>query len=108
MLARQGSLFTIIMEYRGGTYIARVTAADPESALKRWADQIKPVDIAHFGEARKAELIDAIDNWLADCQRAVAITGTRNVWCHTQSIGGFLMLINVVATTKRVAPARHL
>jgi len=95
------------MEYRGGTYIAQVAAADPESALQQWAAQIGPIDIAYFSEARKEELIDAIDEWLAASQGAAAITGTRNVWCHTQSIGGFQMLINVVATTKKVVPARR-
>lgn len=78
-----------------------MAAADPESALRRWADQIKPIDIAHFGEGRKAELADAIDEWLASGERMAAITGTRNVWCHMASIGGFLMLINMVATKTR-------
>lgn len=96
------------MEYRGGTYIAQVAAADPESALKRWAGQIEPIDIACLGETRKAELVGAIDEWLADGHGAAAITGTRNVWCHSQSIGGFLMLINVVATAKQVVVARRL
>ena len=107
MPQKKDSLFTIIMEYRGGTYIAQVAAADPESALQQWAAQIGPIDIAYFSEARKEELIDAIDEWLAASQGAAAITGTRNVWCHTQSIGGFQMLINVVATTKKVVPARR-
>ena len=107
MRERPRLLFTIIMEYRGGTYIAQVTAEDPESAVKQWADQVKPIDIAYFGEARKAELIGAIDEWLADSHGAAAITGTRNVWCQTPSIGGFQMLINVVATTKKVVSARR-
>lgn len=95
------------MEYRGGTYIAQVAAANPESALKLWAGQIEPIDIAYLGETRKAELVGAIDEWLADGQRAVAITGTRNVWCRSLSIGGFLMLINVVATVKQAVVARR-
>lgn len=107
MPARPGSLFTIIMEYRGGTYIAQVAAAHPEFALKQWADQIEPIGISDFGEASKAELVDAIDEWLADSQRAVAITGARNVWYHSESIGGFLMSINVVATTKKVVHTRR-
>jgi hypothetical protein len=107
MPERQDSLFTIVMEYRGGTYIAQVAAADAESALKRWANKINPIDIAYFGEARKAELVGAIDEWLTDGQRAAAITGTCNVWCHTELIGGFLMSINVVATMTKVVPARR-
>jgi hypothetical protein len=107
MPERQVSLFTIIMEYRGGTYIAQVAAANPESALKQWARQITPIDIAYFGEARKAELISSIDEWLADSQHAVAITGTRNVWCHSLLIGGFLLSINIVATKKSVVPSRQ-
>lgn len=55
MSRRNSSLFTIIMEYRGGTYITQVAA----------------------------------------------MMDTRNVWRHTQSIGGFVMLINMVATKKR-------
>lgn len=105
MSRRNSSLFTIIMEYRGGTYITQVDASDPESALKRWAGQIKPVDIGDFGEVHKTELLEAIHEWLADGQRAAAIMDTRNVWRHTQSIGGSLMLINVVATKKTVVPS---
>lgn len=106
MPEQQNSLFTIIMEYRGGTYIAQITAPDPESALKQWALQINPIDIAHFAEARKTELVHAIDEWREDGQSAVAITGTLNVWCHTETIGGFQMLVNVVATKRRIVPSR--
>jgi hypothetical protein len=100
------SLFTIIMEYRGGTYIAQVAATRPETALKDWARQINPIDIAHFGESRKAELIKCIDEWLGERGTAVAITGTVNVWCYTETIGGSLMLINLVATERVVFGAR--
>lgn len=107
MPEQQDSLFTIIMEYRGGTYIAQITAPDPESALKQWALQIKPIHIAYFGEARKTELVHAIEEWLEDGQSAAAVTGMLNVWCHTESIGGFQMLINVVATKRRIVTSRE-
>ena len=107
MYRKSSSLFTIIMEYRGGTYIAQVDAANPETALEQWADQIAPIDIAHLGDARKAELVDGIGEWLSTRQRAVAIAGTRNVWCHSLLVGGSLMLINIVATKKSGGPLRQ-
>jgi hypothetical protein len=102
----RSSLFTIIMEYRGGTYIAQVAATRHEMALKHWARQIDPSDIAHFGKSRKAELIKRIDEWVAERRTASAINGTVNVWCHTETIGGSLMLINLVATERTALATR--
>jgi len=33
-------LFTIISEYKGGTYVHQVSAADPADAFAVWADQM--------------------------------------------------------------------
>lgn len=102
----RGSLFTIVMEYRGGTYIAQVAATRPETALKQWARQIDPIKIAHLGESRKAKLVTSIDEWIAERGTAAAIAGTVNVWCHTEVIGGSLVLIHLIATERVVFGTR--
>jgi hypothetical protein len=85
-------LFTLIVEFDGGTYISQFRARSPQRAAANYA--------AHL-VGTKGMSTPAIRKRLATClsqERPVAIQGVRNVWCCSASIGKKLALVNIVAT----------
>jgi hypothetical protein len=83
--------YTLICEYRSGTYIAQVGANSPHDAVLAWL-KLRSVHKYIPTEARsliKANLKD---------DPPVTIADTKNVWCHATSARGGLVLINLVLT----------
>ncbi len=71
------ALFTVIADYRGGTYIRQLRASGVQSALEQWARELPNIKGSFIGVATKRKLSAAVresDN------RPVAIEGTENVW----------------------------
>lgn len=52
-------LYTVVMDYRGGTYIAQVDARSVTGALRLWSEGVDAVAIGLRPEEKK-ELIDNI------------------------------------------------
>jgi hypothetical protein len=75
--------FTLILEFRGGTYIRQVRAPSPKSALKKVA----------VGTDSRSRVFRALLN-----EKAVAIEGVTNCWCSTASYQAQLALVNIVKT----------
>jgi hypothetical protein len=42
-------LYTILTEYKGGTYVSQVTADRVDSALRLWAERLDVTEISYFG-----------------------------------------------------------
>ncbi len=100
-------LYTVVMDYRGGTYISQVDAGNLAGALETWADTLDQRSIEELGPRRKAELTDDIRVQLSSGQEPALLDGLVNVWCAAASTSGGLALINVVATVnKRAAGTR--
>lgn len=72
-------LFTVIFEFRGGTYISQVRSEDEASALLVWARDLDPKHIQHFGAKRKEQLVKAVQEPLLT--EPVPLEGLVNVWC---------------------------
>ena len=75
--------FTLILEFRGGTYIRQLRAASPKAALSALA----------AGPDPKSKLFGAL---LDD--KPVAIDGVTNCWCSSAVYQGKLALVNIVRT----------
>ena len=88
----QNRLYTVILDYKGGTYIAQVSADSPAAALPIWLSQIKNDALAEWEITRK-DLISILKS-----EHVVPIDGCVNVWCTSGSARGNLALINVIAT----------
>ena len=73
--------FTLILEFRGGTYIRQERAASPQAALKKL---VRPTDT-------KTKLFRALAE-----QRVVAIDGIENCWCSSALDRGKLALVNII------------
>jgi hypothetical protein len=87
-------LYTVVLDYAGGTYIAQVQASSPATALSKWVSKIRKEDAGEWGIRRKvlAEIIRG--------QEVVPLDGCVNVWCVCGTVRSDLALINVIATAK--------
>ncbi len=87
------SLYTIVMDYCGGTYIRQVRATSPMTACRKWAKSLRPSDVYKLGETGKADLITKLD-----FDKPVLLEDLTNAWCICASVRGQLAVINVVKT----------
>lgn len=89
-----GRKYTIVCEFRGGTYVSQVLADDLLGAIKAWTDYLQiqrpiPRVSKHLAKAVIAEISGELP---------VALVGLTGVWCVTAIYGGDLMLANIVDT----------
>ena len=85
-------LFTVILEFDGGTYISQFQARSAQRAAANCASHLVGIKGMSTPANRKR---------LARCllrERPIAIQGVRNVWCCSASIGKKLALVNIVGT----------
>jgi hypothetical protein len=86
-------LYTIILDYKGGTYVSQFLGPTPSAALQQWAHRIPETDLQQW-KLERNELSTVIAQG-----DLVLLTGLSNVWCQTGSDhSGQLLLLNIVAT----------
>jgi hypothetical protein len=92
------SLYTIIAEYKGGTYCCQVKAADEVQAMKHWAEHCAtdPELVAAFTPLGIQQELQQTD-WEKE-ERPAPLRGLENVWCASITLGRSLCLITVVRT----------
>jgi hypothetical protein len=81
-------LFTIILDYRGGTYIRQARARSPKKALLK---SLQDFDVV--SPTTKTQIAWEIAN-----ENIVEVAGTRGVWCTSATLRGKLGLFHIVAT----------
>ena len=89
------NLYTIIVEYLGGTYIFQREASSEAEALTTRAavDDDPSVEDALPTEATKA-----LRGELARGGQITALSEVKNIWCATAIAKGQLVLVHVIAT----------
>lgn len=87
------SVFTVIADFDGGTYIGQAEAESPREAAVAWAERLDAGEILGVGRALRSRLVEAL---LAD--DPTPINAIRSCWCMTVQVRGKLMLVNVVKT----------
>jgi hypothetical protein len=88
------TLFTVVLEFDGGTYISQFRAASAQTAAVKHA--------AHL-IGNKAVGTLAIRKRLAhglSADRPVSIQGVLNVWCCSTSVNKKFAMVNIVATAE--------
>ena len=90
----KSKLFTIVLDHRGGTYLAQVRAASPASALTVWARQLPSQCVPGIGKATAAALARLRED------PPVALDGLVSAWCTGSVIRGAYALINIILTRK--------
>lgn len=86
------ALFTVILEFDGGTYISQLQATSAYNAAAKHAARL-------IGNKQVSTLVNR--RRLADAlsvEQPVVIEGVRNVWCCSASVGKRFALVNIVAT----------
>ena len=86
------ALFTMILEFDGGTYISQFQASSPDNAAVKHANYLVGLKRMSTPASRKR-----LANSLS-VEKPVAIEGVRKVWCCSASVGKKLALVNIVAT----------
>jgi hypothetical protein len=86
------ALFTVILEFDGGTYISQFHGSSPHDAAVKHVDYL--VSLKGMSTPKNRQLLA---NRLSQ-ERPVAIEGVHKVWCCSASVGRKLALVNIVAT----------
>ena len=86
------ALFTVVLEFGGGTYISQFKAASPHAAAVKHAAHLIGINGMCTPLDRK-RLSDRLS-----LEQPVPIQGIRNVWCCSASVGRKFALVNIVAT----------
>src|SRR5215216_3330341 len=86
-------LYTLIMEYAGGTYIEQVKASSPKSTCVKWAQKLDAAQVSGLGLKGQESLIEQMKE-----DSPVALAGVSKTWCNTALVHGKLALINLVQT----------
>jgi hypothetical protein len=90
-------LYTIIIDYKGGTYIEQVQAEDSTAALNNWIQTPHILSIPGLGFVSQQSLMHSINE--ADNQ-PVPLKDGKSLWCTSFIIRGALMLIHLVRTAQ--------
>jgi hypothetical protein len=91
----QEKLYSVVLEYNGGTYIAQVSGESYRAVLPRWISSLDQRNLASWGIGH-SELIQ-----VAGSDEPTAIDGCTNIWCVTGSAKKGLVLINIIATESK-------
>jgi len=85
------NLYTMVLDYKGGTYISQISSKSPEVAIKKWVSTINEQELANWGLTRSEATLLAKDN-------PIPLKNCSNVWCVQDSAKAGLMLLNIIAT----------
>ena len=85
--------FTVIVEYKGGTYISQYMASSVLVALKIWAENL---DLQYFPEKEKRKILEELGNDPDDLP--APIDGVDNVWHHSFVVYRRSYFINIIET----------
>jgi hypothetical protein len=86
------SLFTVILEFGGGTYISQVNAQGPSEALTGWITAQSDTDLS-FWKLDRTELTKLFAE-----DSPHALDGLQNTWCVSASLANGLVLANIIKT----------
>ena len=88
-------LYSIFLEYRGGTYISQIKSTSPPEALKQWAVSVPSEDLDAWNlERRDLQLV-------IDDGSLVPLGDRVNIWCLTGvDSKDEQLIVNIVATAR--------
>jgi hypothetical protein len=88
------NLYSIVIEYRGGTYISQISALNQNAAITAWASSFSETELRVW-KIDKTALLKIVEEDIP-----IALKGCVNAWCLSGNIDGSLALINVFKTAK--------
>jgi hypothetical protein len=92
------ALWTVIADYRGGTYISQLRATGVTQALKQWAKSFPQIKGSFVGAKTRQKLMGAVrDNE----EKPVPIEAVRNVWYWSHSALHRRFVVHLVKTSSK-------
>jgi len=90
------NLYTLVLDFHGGTYISQFDADSPIDAVSAWCRELQDEQLLGEVSADIAEgiLVDAIENTL------VEVEGLHGAWCAAATVDDNLALLNVIITQR--------
>ncbi len=88
------TLYTVFLEYGGGTYIAQVLSESPTCALAKWMADLRPEKLKAW-KLPSGDLKSVLSE-----NPPLALDDVSNVWCVVGNGKREQILINVVATVQ--------
>jgi len=88
-------LYSVLLEYAGGTYVSQVVASSPKDALVKWTRQLDASVVWGMGKKSLEILRDDMRE-----ETPVPLTGLNNIWCTDALIRGKGSTIHVVQTVQ--------
>lgn len=95
------NLYTIILDFGGGTYINQRNAASPKEATIDWATWPDQEMVAGTKFKNPFWAREVLDDLNSDWDYLTPLTGQKNVWCISVIDGDNLGLINIVQTVAK-------
>ncbi|MFN3228972.1 MAG: hypothetical protein ACK41P_03880 [Asticcacaulis sp.] len=91
-------LFTICVEYDGGTYISQFKAEDPSLAIRLWCESFEYDEKINKKTRNIAVSVRQSIELSNECP--VQLEGIENVWCICSSYRKNLILLNIIKTAQ--------
>ncbi|MGR4865643.1 hypothetical protein [Caulobacter sp. LARHSG274] len=90
------NLYTMVLDFHGGTYISQFDADTAADAVAAWCRELQDEQLLGEVSSDVAEgiMIDAIEN------RLVEVDGLHGAWCAAATVEGNLALLNVIITQR--------
>lgn len=85
-------LYTIVLEYAGGTYVAQVEATNESAAFRVWISKLRWEQIADAVSAEVGAAFGASDD------EPISLNGLTGVWCASACARQGSALANIVKT----------
>jgi len=86
------ALFTAILEFDGGTYIAQIRSASARGAVSKYASRLVGNKSISNATARRSIAV------MLQRDAPISIADVHNVWCCSASVGKKFALLNVIQT----------
>lgn len=90
------NLYTIILDYEGGTYIKQIEAKSETDSFSIWLDNLDYSFIAGLGKSGYQKVCSF---WNEE-KTVLPLNESYNVWCLTFTVRNRLFLINIIKTAK--------
>jgi len=88
------TLYTLLCEYGGGSYLSQTYASDQHSALMNWARGFAPEGISSDVSSEIAK--SAVEVRDANGDEITPVYGLVGVWCWTAMVADKLALLTIV------------
>lgn len=78
-------MYTIIFDYKGGTYVSQLYAKDEYLACLKWAQDLDTKEIEYIGERLKKKLLSELSD---EDNKPILLKGMLNVWFTMIALNG--------------------